>query len=263
MKGTGRLNGKTVLITRAKEQARTLTSLLRKEGANVLGVPTIQIILQPEEILRLEKAIETPENYGWLVLTSVNTVSIVDGLIQKRYRDWRQFDRLKIACIGESTAERVRLVGGKVALVPPQFQAESLAEELLKTGISGKRILLPRAAGSRPVLPTVLSAAGATVEEIRIYRADLPESSRSKLIRILEEEQVDFITFTSSSTVRNFMELAGDVLSNIDLEKISVACIGPITAATLQEYGVPVTIQATEYTIPGLVSAIIQHSQSL
>jgi uroporphyrinogen III methyltransferase / synthase len=262
MKETGRLNGKTILITRAKEQAKTLTSLLRKEGASVLGVPTIQIILQPEEIVRLEKAMESPESYAWLVLTSVNTVSIVDNLIQKRYRDWRHFDPLKIACIGESTAERVRQVGGKVTLVPPQFQAESLADELLKTGISGKRILLPRAAGSRPVLPTVLSANGAVVDEIRIYRADLPESSRSELIRILEEEQVDFITFTSSSTVRNFMELAGDVLRNIDLEKTSVACIGPITAATLREYGVAVTVQAKEFTISGLVSAIIQHMES-
>jgi uroporphyrinogen III methyltransferase / synthase len=262
MKESGRLNGKTILITRAKEQAKTLTSLLRKEGASVLGVPTIQIILQPEELLQLEKAMESPESYAWLVLTSVNTVSIVDSLIQKRNRDWRHFDRLQIACIGESTAERVRQVGGKVALVPPQFQAESLAEELLKTEISGKRILLPRAAGSRTVLPTVLSASGAIVDEIRIYRADLPESSRSKLIRILEEEQVDFITFTSSSTVRNFMELAGDVLSNIDLERTLVACIGPITASTLREYGVPVTIQATEFTIPGLVSAIIQHLES-
>ncbi|HEY7159679.1 MAG TPA: uroporphyrinogen-III synthase, partial [Acidobacteriota bacterium] len=88
MKGSGPLNGKTILITRAKEQAKTLTSLLRKEGARVLGVPTIQIILQPEEILRLEKALEAPEDYSWLLLTSTNTVSIVDGLIQKRNRDW-------------------------------------------------------------------------------------------------------------------------------------------------------------------------------
>lgn len=262
MKPGKRLQGKTVLITRAKEQARNLTSLLRKEGAQVLGVPTIQIVLQPGEILRLEQAMESLKDYSWLVLTSVNTVSIVDDLIQKKKRDWHHFDGLETACIGNSTAERVRQLGGKVSLVPPRFQAESLAEELLKRGVAGKRILLPRASGSREILPVALSANGAVVEEIHVYKAELPESSRSELVRILREEKVDFITFTSSSTVRNFIELAGDVFSAVDLKKTSIACIGPITASTLSEYGVSVTVQAKEFTIPGLVSAIATYVTS-
>src|SRR5262245_22745605 len=260
MKDDQPLFGKTVLITRAREQAKTLTSLLRREGARVLGVPTIQIVLQPEGIEKLEQAMDTLEDYSWLVLTSVNTVSIVDSMVQKRTRDWNCFAGLQIACIGSSTAERVRLLGGKIALVPPKFQAESLAEELLRKGVEGKRILLPRAIGSREVLPEILTRNGAVVDEIHVYKAELPENSRTELVRILQEERVDFITFTSSSTVRNFLELAGNVFAAVDLKKTSIACIGPITASTLREYGVPVTVQAKEFTIPGLVEAIVHHA---
>jgi uroporphyrinogen III methyltransferase/synthase len=262
MKKAGRLQGKTVLVTRSEEQAKTLTSLLRKEGARVLQAPTIKIVLRDEEIQKLEQAIQSLDAYSWLVLTSTNTVAILDSLIRKLNQDWHAFDALQIACIGTSTAERVQQLGGKVALIPPSFQAESLAHQMLKAGVSGTRILLPRAVESRQVLPEILSANGAIVDEIQVYKAEIPESSRSKLIRLLQQEKIDFITFTSSSTVRNFIEMTAEIPGMIDGQKTLVACIGPITAATLREYDIPVRIQAAEFTISGLVSAIVEHVES-
>lgn len=250
-----RLSGKTVLITRARKQAGTLRLLLEQEGARVLEAPAIEIVERPEKIAELEKAI-MKSRYAWLVLTSVNTVNIVNNLLIGLKEDWRLFDNRKIACIGTATADRVRDLGGKVSLVPLKFQAESLAEQLLRQGIAGKNILLPRAEGSRRILIDELEAHGAAVDEIQVYRAEIPAGSQEELLRILENEPVDFITFTSSSTAHHFVEMAGSLLSKLTPNKTRIASIGPITSETLREYGLIVSVEASEFTIHGLVEAL-------
>ncbi len=128
---------------------------------------------------------------------------------------------------------------------------------MVNRGVSGKRVLLPRAAGSRKVLIELLSAAGANVHEIQIYQARLPEAG-SDTLREIFRKPVDFITFTSSSTVHNFMEMAREILPRIDFTRTHAACIGPITAATLREYGIEPAVEAKDFTIPGLVHALIE-----
>jgi uroporphyrinogen III methyltransferase/synthase len=250
------LAGKRILITRASSQIRDLSQRLEDQGADVVEVPTIRIVLQNDKIFELEEALDRIKEYNWLILTSANTVSILNEILMRRGETWSLFSHLQIACIGRTTADQVTEHGGRVSLIPPHFQAESLSDEILKFDLAGKRILMPRAAGSRDVLPQSLAAGGSIVHEIPIYRADLPETNRTKLMRILRRERIDYITFTSSSTVRNFVELAGEALSDLQ-PNTKIACIGPITARTATEYGLIPAIVAQEFTISGLVQALI------
>lgn len=251
------LTGKSVMITRSRKQAGVLRDLLSENGATIFEVPAIEIVLQPSNTERLKHALQNAQQYRWLLLTSSNSVGVVDDALKSVGMKWEDLANLKIGCIGKATAAHVRELGGKVALVPAHFQAEGLIDALAGEELRGARILLPRAEGSRPVLPQALEARGAVVDEIHIYRAELPESSKNELERILSSESVDFITFTSSSTVHHFVEMAGQRLAQIDFQKTRIASIGPITSATLKEYGLPVSIEAKEFTIPGLVSALI------
>lgn len=244
-----RLQGKTVLITRAQKQAALLQDLLAKQGARVLSAPAIEIVEKPEQIAELKDALRQLDRYAWLVLTSVNTVTILDSILE---HDWRSLQSLQIACIGSATADRVKELGGTVDLIPAKFQAENLAEDLLRLPIAGKRILLPRAEGSRRVLVEELETHGASVHEIQIYRAEIPAGGREELQRLLQQETIDFITFTSSSTAHHFVEMAGDLLP----PGIRIASIGPITSATLREYGLTVSVEAVEFTMQGLVDAL-------
>jgi uroporphyrinogen III methyltransferase/synthase len=249
----GKLTGKTIIVTRSRNQATELTERLEQEGAKVHEIPAIEIVERPDGIAELQDELQRLSDYSWLLLTSVNSVIILDRVLRNSGLDWRIFEPLKIGCIGTATAAKVKELGGRVHVVPAQFQAESFSRELLKSDLKEKEILLPRAEGSRPVLPDQLTEAGAIVKEIHIYKAELPPQSKEELQKVLTTERVDFLTFTSSSTVRNFIELAGD----LHWQSIPVACIGPITAETLREYGVEPTVEAKEFTIPGLVEALI------
>jgi uroporphyrinogen III methyltransferase / synthase len=207
----------------------------------------------PEGIAKLDTKLAEIDRYHWLILTSVNSVVIVSDLM----KTWNLPD-LKIACIGPATARKVEEFGGRVTLVPDRYRAEELSEVLIAADVKGTRILLPRAAGSRPVLPDALTTAGAQVDEIHIYKADVASESREKLAKFLLDGEIDLITFTSSSTVRNFADLAAD----LPWKQIRTACIGPITAQTLREHGIEPRIIATEFTIPGLVTAICNYFET-
>jgi uroporphyrinogen III methyltransferase/synthase len=252
----GRLAGRRILVTRSRNQAAQLTNLLQAEGATIYEIPSIEIALQNDGIANLQKELERIKDYSWLLLTSVNSVMILDRTLRNSGRDWKSLQTVKIGCIGKATASKVTELGGNVSLIPSRYQAESLAEELGKDSLSGKKILLPRAARSRPVLPEQLQQSGAIVEEIHIYRADVAEDNRQELLDLLSKNQIDLITFTSSSTVRNFAELAGE----LPWQQIPVASIGPITSVTLREYGIEPAIEAEEFTMEGLVKAIISGS---
>lgn len=250
------MKDKTILVTRASSQARELTRLLQQKGARVIEAPAIQIVADQEKIAELAEALRNIDRYSWLILTSVNSVAILDEVLKSMNKDWGRLEAVQIACIGAATAAQVRRRSGRVALVPPVFQAESLVEKLNLHGMEGQHLLLPRAAGSREVLPETLRDNGAVVHEIHIYRTQQPAGSRETLQQILSRETLDFITFTSSSTVHNFFAMARHLTAKLNWEKTRAAAIGPITGATLKQYGLSDFIQAKEFTMEGLVKAI-------
>jgi uroporphyrinogen III methyltransferase / synthase len=255
------LRNKTILVTRAETQAAELKERLEQIGARVLDLPTIRIVRREKEIAELAGALDKIHEYSWLILTSVNSVLILDEILQKKGDGWRLIQDVPVACIGSSTAQRVRQLLGKEPIVPPIFQAENLATELVANEIRGKRILLPRATGSRRILVDVLTEHGAIVHEIYIYETELPPSSHDKLKQILAENKIDFITLTSSSTVHNFFAMAADFIPELARNQTQFAVIGPITAATLRQYGISSYIEAARFTMEGLIEAIVNSIQ--
>jgi hydroxymethylbilane synthase len=241
------LAGMCVLVTRADGQAATLANGLRAEGASVVLCPVIEIEPIEVEAARLHAL----DAYDWLILTSVNGVDRLFGLLEAAELPFPT--HIKVAAIGPETAARLRAHGLEPALVPERYVAEELADRLLDVVGSGSRVLLARAAGSREVLPERLTAGGVRVEVIETYRAIAPADLTTRLAETVPE--ADLITFTSSSTVRHFVDAGG-----LRYRKPSamVACIGPITAQTAKELGVAVDIIAAEYTARGLVDAIVR-----
>ena len=242
----GPLDGLRVLVTRAESQEAGLSAALRGLGATVSSCPVIEI--KPLEVDR--GRLRQLASYDWLVLTSANGVDRLFGLLAEAGLELPTY--IKVAAMGPETAARLRSHGKEPALVPEQFVAEELARRLVAQVKPGARILLARAAGSRDVLPQELRRAGASVDEIETYRADAPAGLPGRLREALAG--VDLVTFTSSSTVRHFVEAAGP---DID-RSLAVACIGPITAQTAAGCGLPVAIIAAEYTTRGLVDAIVR-----
>lgn len=247
---TGPLSGMRVMVTRAGRQAAPLADSLRAEGATVVLIPVIEI--EPLEVGREQLA--ELSAYDWLILTSANGVDRLFELLVAAQLEFPT--HIKVAAIGPETAAGLRGRGIHPALVPEQFVAEALADALLAVVTPGTRVLLARAAGSRDVLPERLRAGGARVDVIETYRAVAPPDLAPRLRDSLP--QVDLVTLTSSSTVRHFLEAAGQSLS----AGVLVACIGPITAQTARELGLRVDIIAQEYTARGLVDAIVR-SRSL
>jgi uroporphyrinogen III methyltransferase/synthase len=223
----------------------------------VLELPTIRIA-PPESYAQLDAALQQPDTYDWLVFTSVNGVDAFIARLRVLRLDLRSWHRARIAAIGAQTAAAVARYALPVEILPDDFRAEGLRDALAAAGVAGQRILLPRAAGARPLLPQALTELGARVDEAIAYRSvaagPLSETARQQLVA----GEVDLLTFTSSSTVDNFVALAGDALSNL-LPRVEVACIGPITAATAAAHGMRVVVLPRQYTIAALIEAIVNH----
>lgn len=242
----GSLAGLRVMVTRADGQASAFVESLEARGATTVRCPVITI----EPIAVDPAALRDLGRYDWVVLTSANGVDRLRELLHEAHRDFPA--NLKVAAIGPETAARAEDAGMTPALLPPRFIAEELADALAAAMVPGARILLARAAGARDVLPEQLRARGARVDVIETYRAVPPADVGPRLAACLPE--VDMITFTSSSTVRHFVDSLSDALP----ERVRVACIGPITAQTARELGLRVDIIAQEYTTRGLVDAIVR-----
>ncbi|MFZ0428677.1 MAG: uroporphyrinogen-III synthase [Acidobacteriota bacterium] len=251
------LDGLTILVTRTRRQAGSFSEILRSKGARVLEIPTIEIV--PLDPGPLDTALEHLSGYDWLFFTSVNAVEI----FFRRYRALPATSPLpRICCIGPATAERVAQSGGSVALQPRLYQAEGIIEEFsaLHAGsLEGLRILLPRARVAREILPLQLRERGAEVDLIPVYETVPPPESRAELERILAGSPPDLVTFTSSSTVRNFVELAG---GRDDLHELRCAVIGPITADEARQAGLEIVCEAAKSTVPDLVDAIVDYARS-
>ena len=273
------LRGIRVLVGRARRQAAALSAQLRKQGAQVIEIPFIDI-RNPRSFKPLDAALKNLAGYDWLILTSANGVEAVWermeylGLVQpwKSGASGTRLDakadgalapegRLGIAAIGPATKKAIEQRGVKVNVVPKEYVAESVALSL-RGRVKGKRVLLVRARVARDVIPRELRKAGARVDVVEAYETIVPESSRQRLKAALAnpKRRPHIVTFTSSSTVRNFVQLLGGSRRLKTLGRIRMASIGPVTSSTLREFGLSVDISAREFTIPGLVAAIVRHA---
>jgi hydroxymethylbilane synthase len=243
-RGPKPLSGVRVMVTRAASQAEGFTRALKAAGAAVVVCPVIRIEA-------IEVTLPDPDGYDWVVFTSVNGVDRFFELLGQRGLG----NRVRIAAIGPETAAALVDRGAPAQIVPRRFVAEELAAALPASVVRGARILIPRAAGGREVLPEQLRKNGARVDVLETYRAIPPDDLRHKLEAAMRDG-VDVITLTSSSAVRHLVEALG--ASGLP-SRTQLACVGPVTAETAREAGLPVAIIAEEYTTRGLLEALIRH----
>jgi len=261
--GIRSLEGLRVLVGRARHQAGTLSSELRKLGADVLEIPFIQI-RPPRSFQPLDAALKNLETYDWLILTSVNGVDAMWERLTKLRLTKKSLKHLRIAAIGPATKKSIEKRGLRVHVVPDEYVAESVVRSLKKQ-VKGKKVLLVRAKVARDVIPKELRKAGAVVDVFEAYETVVPASSRARLQAALKNpnRRPDVITFTSSSSAKNFVQLLGSAGRSRNgqrpskLKEVALASIGPVTSATLRALKLGVDIEAREYTIPGLVRAIV------
>ncbi|MCU1271222.1 MAG: uroporphyrinogen-III synthase [Acidobacteriaceae bacterium] len=252
-----------MLVGRARHQASKLSAGLKALGAAVIEIPFIEI-RPPRSYKPLDTALKHIADYEWLILTSVNGVEALAIRMKRSQISAKELAHLRIATIGPSTCKAAESVGMKVSVVPPQYIAESVVDSL-RGKVNGTRMLLARAKLARDVIPRELRKMGARVDVIEAYETVVPAGSKKKLHALMKdpERRPHMVTFTSSSTVRNFVELLGGWRRppRITLDGIRFASIGPVTSATLREFGLPVHVEASEYTIPGLTRAILADKQ--
>ncbi len=249
------LLGRNIVVTRARAQASGLVARLGDLGANCLEYPTIAVEAV-EDKSRLDQAIDNLADYDWIVFTSVNGVRFFFERLFARGRDVRALHHMRTAVIGPVTAERLRDFGLKSDILPASYRAESVVAAFRNETMAGCRVLLPRAAEARAVLPEELGRMGADVDEVIIYRARPVTEDARQLVDDLRADRVDLVTFTSSSTASNFRALLPDAEADQLMKGVRVASIGPVTTETAQSLGFKVDTTAEEYTIPGLCQAI-------
>lgn len=256
------LFGKRVLVTRAQEQAFELVDRLLDLGADPIEAPTIRVI-PPEDLAPLDEACANLESFDWIVFTSANGVEAFMRQLLAGPRDIRTLGGLRLSAIGPATADRLNRYGLKVDVMPREHRAEAVFAALQQADcLKGKHVLLPRADIARSVLPAALRKAGANVTEVTAYKTVLADEVRDEnpdIYKLLLEQEVDVVTFTSASTVRNFVKILGPGPAVDLLNTTLVASIGPITAEAAQELGIKSTIMPQTYTIPALVDAIADY----
>jgi len=252
------LEGRTIVVTRARAQAQRFAQLLEAAGARVLQAPTI-VIEPPASWELLDTALAALDSFTWVVFTSVNGVAMVDRRLTARGLAWAAITRKRVAAIGPATAEALAEHGVRVELVPAEYRAEALVEGLRRVVGPGDRVLLPRAKETRDVLVVELRRLGVAVTEVPAYQTRRVEDGVGRLREALASGSVDAVTFTSSSTARNFAEQFSDDERSAWRGRIAVASIGPITAATAAEYGLSTDVMPSEYTIPALARALADY----
>jgi len=255
----GPLFGKRIVVTRAREQASELSDKLLRLGAEPIEFPTIRIMPMSEgDYKELDRALFNNDggisHYDWVVFTSANGVKYVFDRLAARGGDARAFGRVQVAAIGPATAAALRERGIIADFVPTEFVAEAVAAQFPEKNLSGKAILIPRALEARDVLPETWRAAGATVDVVAAYKTERADEGADDIRERLERGEIDMITFTSSSTVKNFAEALG---GNISIPaSVLLVCIGPVTAQTCRESLREPDRIASDYTIEGLIATL-------
>lgn len=240
------LFGKTVVVTRTREQASALTGRLADLGASVIEFPTISI--RPRDNSEIDAAVRGAGSYDWIIFTSQNAVNIFFARMKASGLDARALASSKIGAIGPATARELEKHFITADLVPEQYVAEGVLEAMKGVDLKGRRVLLPCAAEARDALAGGLSAMGAEVTRVHLYDTEAPDNIDTALLD--EVRNADIVTFTSSSTARHFFRI-------VDSTRARLACIGPVTAETVRSLGREAHLTASEYTIDGLVRAIV------
>ena len=255
------LFGRRIVVTRSREQAGELVEMLEQRGAEAIQAPTIRIA-QPEDMSALDRAVQDGGAFQWIVFTSANAVeSFMQRLVA--IGDIRDLKGVRLCAIGPSTAERLSRYGLRVDLTPDEARSEAVIDALKATGpLERTRFLLPRADIAREVLADQLRDAGADVSEVVAYRTLLAGGDRDSdqdIYRMLLDRQIDAVTFTSASTVKNFARIFGEEQAADLLNTTVVASIGPVTAEAAQQLGINTTVMPARYTIADLVDALVEH----
>lgn len=248
------LFGRRIVVTRPRAQAQEFVDLLEQRGADVIQFPTIETAPMPS-YAQLDAALDTISAYHWLIFTSVNGVQYFFARLRARRQDVRSLGNVRIAAIGPATTRAIQALYLRVDAMPEEYRAEALVPVL--GDVQGHRILLPRAAQAREVLPHDLRTLGAQVDEIAVYQTvPPPQANVEELRTLLQAGEIDCVTFTSSSTVRNFMAVFADNEARTLLGNTAIGCIGPVTAETVRGYGLEVAVQPEAYTIPAFAEAV-------
>jgi uroporphyrinogen III methyltransferase/synthase len=246
---------KKVLVTRASGQAEVFAHQLQNAGLEAVIFPVIEFA-PPEDPQPLAEAIRNITTYDWLIFTSSNSVRFFIDALHKEGKTVSNLSGLKICAVGPKTAEAVKMEGIAIDLIPEQYQAEGVLEAFKETGIKGKKILFPRAKEGRELLPEGLKQMGAELNLVPVYRTVKPEGKEMQLEGILEKG-IDIISFTSGSTVKNFLEILGGKRQLIAGPRI--ACISDVTAKVATKYGFEVDIIPKENTTESMVEAIYRY----
>ena len=254
------LFGKRIVVTRARKQASNFIEGLGRLGAECIQFPSIEIT-SPDKWDALDRAIAALENYNWLLFTSVNGVKYFLKRLEANGKDVRDLKGLKIGAIGPKTAETWYHMGIKPDLIPAEYRAEAVVACFEKYAVKGTKILLPRAASARELLPDELRKMGAEVDVVPAYQTVMPDYNTAMVKKMFEKGDIDMVTFTSSSTVTNFVAMfeQDDQTLLKWMEGVAIACIGPITAKTARENGFPVSLVPSHYTIESFTEGIVKY----
>lgn len=253
------LLGKTILVTRAAGQSSQFTKLLQQQGATVLEMPAIEITA-PSSWEALDQAIAQLDQFDWLVLTSTNAVDYFFARLVAQAKSVADLSQLKLAVVGQKTAERLQQQGRQPDFVPPNFVADSLVEHFPERDrLAELKLLFPRVeTGGREVLVKELTAQGATVIEVPAYQSSCVQTIPADVIAALQQSKIDIVTFASSKTVNcchQLLTAAAPPLIDL-LVSVGIASIGPQTSATCQQLFGRVDLEAEDYTLEGLTEAI-------
>jgi len=252
------LFGKRIVITRSREQASVLSRQIAELGGAPYEFPTIKIAA-PDDFSPLDAAIRNIASFQWIIFTSVNGVKVFTRRLHQLGGDIRDLKGVNLCAIGPKTKAILENYGLRVNYVPVEFRAEEIVAGLREKLKPGDKVLLPRADIARKILPRALGKLGAKVTEVVAYKTIAEDNNSMEIVELLKSKKIDIVTFTSSSTVRNFLSMLQTPGIQDLMKNVLVACIGPITARTAEEAGLKVAIQAKEYTIEGLIKAIVEY----
>ena len=251
------LFGKRVVVTRSRNQASVLSQRIEELGGEPLEFPVIEIV-PPSDYAPMDRAIDRISTYNWLIFTSVNGVDSFFNRLRHQQKDIRDLKGLRLCAIGPKTKEALEQKALIVDYVPSEYRAEAIIEHLRCVIKTGEKVLLPRADIARKILPETLTAMGAVVDNVEAYRTLRGAGDAAYLREMLKDKLIHIVTFTSSSTVRNFVELLGEGFKEL-LTGVTLASIGPITTSTANKLGLKIDLEAREYTIEGLLQGIVDY----
>ena len=252
------LFGKRVVVTRSREQASVFAESLIDRGAKPIELASIDVV-PPQSWEELDAALDALSGFQWLIFTSANAVKFFFRRMRERGMDIRSLKGVQICAVGPKTAEALEEYSLKADLVPEEFKAEGVLAALGGTQVKGKHFLIPRARVARELIPDRLRQLGADVTVATAYENIRPDADVARVKKLFGEKKIAAVTFTSSSTVHNFVEMIGRSEYKELMNGVVVACIGPVTAKTAEEYGMQVHIVPTDYTIPALVEAMVDY----